>query len=119
MTSIELAQKVAGILDSKKAADVTVMDIRQLTTLGDYFVIASGGSNTQVKALADEVDKQLSQVGLEPKRIEGYASATWILMDYYEVMIHIFYQETREFYGLERLWSDAPQVDLSEIVKEN
>ncbi len=117
MTSIELAKKVAGILDSKKATDVVVIDIRKLTTLGDYFVVASGTSTTQVKALVDEVDKQLSAAGLEPKRVEGYNSAAWILMDYYEVIIHVFYQETREFYALERLWSDAPRVDISNIIQ--
>lgn len=117
MTSLELAKKIAGILDKKKAVDLSVLDIGSLSTLGDYFVIASGTSTIQVKALADEVDKQLGDMGMEPKRIEGYQSATWILMDYYDVMVHIFFQETREFYSLERLWGDAPRIDLTDAVK--
>ena len=116
MTSLEMAKKIAGILDSKKATDLSILEIGKLTSLGDYFVVASAGSTTQVKALADEVDMQLSKAGFEPKRIEGYQSCTWVLMDYYDVMVHIFFEETREFYALDRLWADAPRIDLSDIV---
>ncbi|MPN35309.1 Ribosomal silencing factor RsfS [bioreactor metagenome] len=76
--------------------------------------MATGNSTTQVKALADAVDEKLSAQGLEPKRIEGYTSASWILMDYNDVIIHIFLKETREFYSLERLWGDAPEVAWNE-----
>ena len=112
MTVLDRARQIAKILDDKKALDVKVLHIGTLTSIGDYFVVATGTSTTQVKALADEVDKQLSDEGLGPKRIEGYQSASWILMDYYDVIVHIFLQETREFYALERLWSDAPAVEL-------
>jgi len=111
----EMVKLVAKLLDDKKAERITVLDIGGLTTLGDYFVIASGKSNTQVKALAAEIEDKLTRQGIEPKRVEGESSAMWILMDYYDVIIHIFYDETRDFYGLERLWADAVEVDVNEI----
>ena len=116
MTALEKARKMAAIFDSKKAVDIAVMDIGKLTTLGDYFVIASGTSNTQVKALVDEIDKQFGAMGIEPSRIEGYQTSAWVLMDYGDVIVHVFYQETREFYALERLWGDAPKVDISDLI---
>ncbi len=108
MTSREMAQKVAELLDSKKAKEITAIEIRDLTTIGDYFVIASGGSNAQVKALSDAVEEGMTALGFEPRRIEGYQSAMWIVLDYYDVIVHIFLDQTREFYSLERLWADAP-----------
>ncbi len=115
--SLELVHQVVKLLDNKKAERITVLDIGKLTTLGDYFVIASGNSTVQVKALAGEIEDKLSQAGIEPKRVEGESSAMWILMDYYDVIIHIFNNETRDFYGLERLWADAVEVDVSELLK--
>lgn len=112
MTSLELTKKIAQLLHDKKGTDIQAVEIKDLTTLGDYFVIASGSSNTQVKALSDTVEEELSKLGLEPRRIEGYQSAMWIVLDYSEVIVHLFYQETREFYSLERLWADAPRVEL-------
>lgn len=112
MTTLDRAKQIAKLLDNKLALDVKVLHIGTLTTIGDYFVVATGNSTTQVKALADEVDRVMSAEGIEPKRIEGYQTATWILMDYQEVIIHIFQKETREFYSLERLWGDAPEVPL-------
>lgn len=111
MTALERAKQVAQLLDNKKGEDVRVLHIGTLTSIGDYFVVATGNSNTQVKAMADEVDEKLSSDGLEPRRIEGYNSASWILMDYNDVIVHIFLKETREFYALERLWGDAPEVE--------
>lgn len=117
MTSLEMAQKAAVALDAKKATDVVVRNVGTLSTLADYFVIASGGSNTHVKALADEVDEQLGKSGVMPKRVEGYQTSAWILMDYGDVLVHIFCHETRDFYALERLWADAPKEDLSQLLK--
>jgi ribosome-associated protein len=111
MTPLDKARSMAKILDDKKALDVKLLHIGTLTTIGDYFVVATGTSTTQVKALADEVDRQCGKKGILPKRIEGYQSASWVLMDYQDVIVHIFLSETREFYALERLWSDAPVVD--------
>lgn len=111
----ELVKFAVKLLDNKKAGRITVLDIGKLTTLGDYFIIASGTSTTQVRALAGEIEDKLSQQGIEPKRVEGEGSAMWILMDYYDVIIHIFNDETRDFYGLERLWADAVEVDPDEL----
>ncbi|MCI8648752.1 MAG: ribosome silencing factor [Anaerotruncus sp.] len=112
MTSIELANKIAQLLDSKKATDIMAIEIKDLTTIGDYFVIASSGSTTQTRALSDAVEEGLSALGLEPNRIEGYQAGMWVVLDYSDVIVHIFYEQTREFYALERLWADAPRVQL-------
>jgi ribosome-associated protein len=112
MTAKEKAILIAKCLDEKKAQDIKVLDIGKLTSIGDYFVIASGTSVPQVKTLCDEVDKKLSAVGEEPRRREGYRSAAWILLDYNDVVVHIFLKDTREFYGLERLWADAVELDI-------
>lgn len=112
MTAREKAVLIAGILDEKKAQDVKVLDIAKLTSIGDYFVIASGTSVPQVKALCDEVDEKLSAAGEEPRRREGYQTAAWVLLDYYDVVVHLFLKDTREFYGLERLWADAVEIKI-------
>ncbi|MEG2174303.1 MAG: ribosome silencing factor [Oscillospiraceae bacterium] len=112
MTALERAQQIAKLLDSKKAQDIRILHIGTLTSIGDYFVVATGTSTTQVKALVDEVDKTLSVEGMTPKRIEGYNSASWVLVDYYDVIVHVFLKETREFYALEKLWGDAPIVEF-------
>lgn len=118
MEALELAKEAAKLLDGKKATKIKVLQIRELSTLGDYFLVASGTSTTQVRAMADEVEFQLKEKGVTPKRVEGYQSGAWIVLDYYDVIIHLFCEETRQFYSLERLWSDAPEVDLSDIVEE-
>ena len=94
--------------------------MRDLTILANYFVIVSGSSSTQVKALADEVDFKLGEKGEEPKSIDGKASGNWIVLDYIDVVFHVFYKETRDFYDLERLWQDAEEVDVkSSFLIEN
>lgn len=117
MTSLELTKEIAKLLDSKKGDDITAIEIKDLTTLGDYFVIASGASNIQVRALSDTVEEGLSKLGLEPRRIEGYQTGMWIVLDYSEVIVHIFHEQTRAFYGLERLWADAPRLLAEELLK--
>jgi len=117
MTSIELVNSTVKFLDGKKAIDIAVLEIGRITTLGDYFVIASGSSTTQVKSLSEELENMLSAQGIEPKRVEGEKSAMWILLDYGDVIFHIFYHETRDFYCLERLWADAPVLNTEEIIK--
>lgn len=118
MNSEELAKKIVRLLDSKKGMDIVGVDIHRLTTIGDYFILVTGTSSPHVKALAEEVEDTLAKEGLEPRRIEGAQSATWILMDYQDVILHIFTKETREFYNMERLWSDAPRLDLTGLVTE-
>lgn len=111
MTSLELAKKAANILDNKKAREISVIGIRDISVLADYFVISTGTSSTHVKALADEVEFQLKEEGTAAGHIEGYRSNSWILLDYGNVIIHIFTEESRQFYDLDRLWQDGEKVD--------
>lgn len=100
-------------LDEKKGKDIKVLHTAEQTTLADYFIICTGTSNTQVKALADAVEDAMTKAGEEPHHIEGHRGGQWTLMDYSAVVIHLFTEEGREFYDLERLWSDAEAVDLA------
>ena len=119
MTSLEQARKIVQVMDNKKAKDIRLIKIEGISSLGDYFVVASASNTTQVKAIADEVEAEMTKLGLEPNRVEGRQSAQWILMDYYDVMVHVFLDEARSFYNLERLWSDAPQLDISDLLTQN
>ena len=112
MNSKELALSIARFLDSKKATDLEVIQIGELTTIGDYFVVATASNTTLVKSLWEDLDEYLGRQGIEPKRIEGRGSAQWILMDYRDVIGHIFYSETRDFYSIDRVWADAPRLPL-------
>ena len=118
MASLELAKEIAGILDHKKAANVRVIGIRDISILADYFVITTGTSSTHVKSLADEVEYELKQKELLPDHLEGHNSNSWILMDYGSVIVHIFQKEMRDFYDLERLWVDGEQVDISDVLTD-
>ena len=113
MTSLELASKAAAFLDSKKAERLSVIEIENISSLADYFVIATGNNNTHVRALADELEEKLKGEGLPPARVEGYRSNSWILLDWGNVVIHIFTQEGRDFYDLDRLWADGKKVEWS------
>jgi ribosome-associated protein len=94
----------------KKAFDLTVLDIREISSFADYFIICSGNSNRQVQAIATSIELDLKKKGIYPLGIEGFNEGTWILLDYDEVIIHVFYHPVRAFYELERLWVDAPKV---------
>ena len=117
MTSNEILKNAVKILDGKKAEQLTAIKVRDLTILAEYFIIASGSSSTQVRAMADEVEFQLGEMGLKPYKVEGYQTASWIVLDYLDVVIHIFQTQTREFYSLERLWSDGEAVDIDALLK--
>ena len=112
----EIAIIAAKALDAKKGRDIKVLQIDALTTLADYFVICSGGSNTQINALCDEVEKKLTEAGEEPLHREGYRGGTWVLLDYGCVAVHVFNAEAREFYSLERLWQYGVELDLSDVL---
>ena len=116
MTPKEMALLAAQALDGKKGREIKVLEITELTTLADYFVICNGSSNTQINALCDEVEKQLDALGEKPLHREGYRGGTWVLLDYDCVAVHVFNEEAREFYSLERLWSDGIEVDLSAVL---
>ena len=112
MESIEIVKKVAKALSKHKAQDVKVLRIDDLTVVSDYFVIAGGTSNTQVKALAGTIEEDLKKDGIELLHTEGYDSASWILLDFGGVIVHLFLHDSRKFYDLERLWSDAEELPL-------
>ncbi len=112
MNSREKALHIAEILSSKKAKELAVIGIENLTLIADYFVICTGTSTTQVKALAGIVEEKMSEAGDPPLRVEGFKTAGWILCDFGNVVVHIFTDEMREFYGLERLWSDGEKIEL-------
>jgi ribosome-associated protein len=101
------------IAADKKAMDVVVLDMRDASSITDYFLICSGGSERQVQAIADAIDEQLTQSGIESLGVEGYREGRWILMDYGDVIVHVFSQETREFYDLERLWANAAKIEVT------
>ena len=120
MTPKETAIVLAKALDSKKGIDIKVLETGHLTTLADYFVICTATSTTQVRALSDECEKTMKETAGElPHHVEGHRGGTWILLDFSSVVVHIFNEEAREFYDLERLWSDAAPVDLSGVLTEN
>ena len=116
MTIDEKLNLIIKTLDSKKAENIQAIKISDLTIIADYFIIANGMSSTQTKALADEVEFKMKQQGVEPLRIEGDRNANWIIIDYGDIVVHIFYKETRELYNLERLWADCEHIDLSPLL---
>ncbi len=109
-----LANNIAELIFNKKGYDVRIIDLRKVVSFADYFVICSADSDTQVKAIADEVDKSLSDKGLKCWHKEGYKALSWVLLDYVDVVVHIFKKEMREFYNLERLWGDAPIIEVED-----
>lgn len=118
LNDTEIIKTAVRALDGKKARDIKVIKIEDLTIISNYFVIATGTSSTQVKALADEIEFKLNEKGLLPKRTEGYQGANWIILDYIDVVIHVFYEETRDFYDLERLWQDGTFIDYKQFIED-
>lgn len=117
MNSYEKTSLAVNALDSKKAHDITVLKIEDLTVISDYFIIATASSSTQLKALADEVEFVLKENGITPLHTEGDTSSPWLLLDYGDIVVHIFLEDSRMFYSLERLWSDATEISVEEILK--
>ena len=116
LPSRELAEIAVKALDSKKGKEIRHIRIDKITTLAEYFVICTGTSNTQINALCDAVEKELTEKGEEPLHREGYRGGTWVLLDYGCVVVHVFNDEARKFYSLEHLWADGEEVDLSAIL---
>ena len=119
MTPKEMAELAIKTLDSKKASDIRLLETSDVTVLADYFIICTANSTTQIKTLSDELQKVLEDTGERPLHIEGYRAGGWVLVDYGCVVVHLFLKEMREFYSLERLWSDAKELDISALVTEN
>ncbi len=114
-----LVREIAKVLDEKKAMNIVAIETEEVTVVSDFFVIASGTSNTHTKALADDVEYEIkNRLNIAPEHIEGRATG-WILLDYGTVIVHLFQGETREYYNLERLWQDASVVDLSDVLTED
>ena len=119
MNDKEKMTELVKIMDAKKARDIAVIDVESGTIIASYFVIATGGSLTQLNALSDEAQDVMAQKGSPAVKVEGRGDGGWILVDFGGVILHLFTAQTREFYDLERLWNEAPKVDISELLTEN
>ena len=115
MTAKELAKIAVNALEDRKAEDVTVIDISEISPIADYFIIANGTNQNQLQAMRDAADEALYNAGVKVQQVEGNQNSTWILMDYGDIIIHIFSKEDRLFYDLERTWRDGKIVDASEL----
>lgn len=119
MEAKDMAIELAKALDSKKGEDIQVLHTGDLTTLAEYFVICTANSTTQIKALADMCEKVMKEKGEPPHHVEGHRGGTWVLIDFSAVVVHIFDDEARSFYDLERLWQDAEKMDISDVLTPN
>ena len=118
MNSKELAHRISELIFTKKGFNVVTIDLSKLVSFTDYFVICSADSDTQVKAISDQVDKILSEEGLKCWHKEGLKALSWVLMDYVDVVVHIFKKDAREFYNLEKLWGDAPTEKMTDPLEK-
>ena len=119
LSAKEVAYAVTKALDSKKGMDIKLLKIDQVSSLADYFLICTGTSSTHVKTLCDYAEFTLEELGEKLLGREGHRGNSWELLDYGSLVVHVFTQEAREFYSLERLWADAEQIDISSLVTEN
>ena len=113
----ELAQLACKAIDDKKGKDIKVIDIHEVSVIADYFVIASASNQNQVQAIVDNVEEQLGRAGFEAKQVEGTRNSSWVLMDYGDMIVHVFDEENRLFYELERIWRDGKVLDMDEFLK--
>ena len=114
MNSYEIAKNAAEIALSKKASDVVLMDLRKVSSMADYFLICTGDVDLHVKAIVDEIKGRLRDQRIKPWHVEGYQNLNWVLMDYVDVVVHVFRPEMRDFYNLEKLWGDAPMQSFAD-----
>lgn len=112
--TVEMLKLAIDALEDKKAVDIQIIDITDVSTIADYFIIAGGTNRSQIQALTDNVDEKLGRAGYVNRKIEGYETANWILMDYSDIVIHIFDSENRLFYDLERIWRDGKKITVDE-----
>lgn len=113
--SLEMAKLAIEALEDKKAEDIKVIDISEVSVIADYFIIAGGSNPSQIQALCDNVDEKLGRAGFPSKQIEGYDTANWVLLDFNDIIVHVFDKENRLLYDLERIWRDGKQVDLESL----
>ena len=116
MTEKEMAKTAYKALEDKKAEDIRILDISGISTVADYFVIADGSNPNQLQAMIDSVEEELGKAGCTPKQVEGNANSSWILMDYSDVIVHVFSREDRLFYDLERIWKDGKSIQPEELI---
>ncbi|WP_075719653.1 ribosome silencing factor [Roseburia sp. 499] len=116
--SNEMVKIACHALSEKKAEDVRIIDISEISPIADYFVIASGANANQLQAMVDAVDEELTKAGYTAKQVEGNRNSSWILMDYNDIVVHVFSKEDRLFYDLERIWTDGKKVELEDILAE-
>jgi ribosome-associated protein len=109
-----MANKAVEILKDKKAKDIRLLDIHEISTLSDYFIVVTGTSSTQIQALSDALEEKMEQAGYKIHHKEGFRNGRWILVDFGNIIIHIFHDEERQFYNIERLWVDAKSIDVEE-----
>ncbi|WP_304077390.1 ribosome silencing factor [Phascolarctobacterium succinatutens] len=114
METKDIAQKIAAAANDKKAKDILLLNMEGLSPVTDFYVICSAGNSTLVKAIADNIEDKLAEAGVHPNHKEGYADARWVLLDYGDVVAHVFLEEERDFYNLEQLWADAPSESFVE-----
>lgn len=115
MNSNEMAKIAIAALDDKKAKDIKVIDISNVSVMADYFIIASGTNRNQVQAMADCVEEKLYEQGIHPRQVEGYQAANWILMDFNDIIVHVFNEEDRLFYNLEKIWMDGKVIAIEDL----
>ena len=109
----DLTRYIADLMLEKRAHDITIMDLRAITSVTDYFLICSADSNIQVKAIVDHFNDTLREDGVKPYHVEGYAGQSWVIVDYVDIVVHVFLPDTREYYGIERLWADAETTTIA------
>ncbi|PXV95458.1 ribosome-associated protein [Lachnotalea glycerini] len=114
-SSKEMVKTTYRALEDKKAEDIRIIDIGNVSVLADYFIIANGNNENQVKALVDNVQEELFKAGYEPKQVEGYRTGKWILLDYGDIIVHVFSKEDRLFYDLERIWRDGKNIEIDNL----
>ena len=115
LNSKEMAKIAVNALEEKKAIDIKIIDISEVSTIADYFIIGEGSNRNQVQAIADETEEQLGRAGANLKQVEGYPTANWILMDYSDVIVHIFDTENRQFFNLEHIWKDGKEINKEDL----
>lgn len=108
----DMVKVIIDALENKKAEEIRLINISEISTIADYFIITNGNNKSQIQALADHVEEKLSKIGIQPKNIEGYNTANWILIDCQDVLVHIFDKESRGYYDLERIWRDGKIIDI-------
>lgn len=114
METKDIAQKIAAAANDKKAKDILLLNMEGLSPVTDFYVVCSASNSTLVKAIADNIEDKLAEAGVHPTHKEGYADARWVLLDYGDVVAHVFLEEERDFYNLEQLWADAPSESFVE-----